>query len=92
MDSPQKRQAFSQWHNKLLEDVLAVVDTVEARAGLDQVANQVSSAFGEKAGAALRQAQLGRQSQQRGAGKIASITGGGIAVPMTAHGHTFFGK
>lgn len=92
MDTPQKRQAFSQWHNKLLEDVLAVVGTVEARAGLDQVAKQVSSAFGEKAGAALRQAQLSRQAQQRGVGKIASITGGGIAVPMTAHGHTFFGK
>lgn len=92
VDSPQKQQAFSQWHNKLLEDVLGVVDTVESRAGLDQVANQVSSAFGEKAGAALRQAQLARQSQQRSVGKIASITGAGIFLPMTAQGHTFFGK
>lgn len=87
-----KQDAFYQWHSRLLEDVQGIVDSVENRAGLDQVATKVSSAFGEKAGAALRQAQLARQGQQRGAGIIASVTGAGITVPMTARGHTFFGK
>ena len=87
-----KQDAFYQWHGRLVEDVQGIIDTVENRAGLDQVATKVSSAFGEKAGAALQQAQLARQGQRRGAGIVASIAGAGIAVPMTARGHTFFGK
>lgn len=87
-----KQDAFDQWHYRLVEDVQGIIDTVDGRTGLDQVANKVSSAFGEKAGAALRQAQLDRRSQQRGVGVAASVTSAGIIVPMTAHAHTFFGK
>ena len=92
IDTLEKREAFIQWHGKLLDDVLSVIDTVEQRGGVDQVAARVSSAFGEKAGAALRQAQLSRQSQQRSVGKVASVTSAGIILPMTSQGHTFFGK
>lgn len=92
MDTFEKQQAFGQWHQKLHADVLALLETAERRAGLDQVAIQVTSAFGEKAGAALRQAQLARQSQQRGSGRSASISATGLSVPMTARGHTFFGQ
>jgi hypothetical protein len=91
-DSYEKQQAFTQWHRKLHDDVLAVIDTVERRAGLDQVADQVSRAFGDKAGTALRKAQMVRQSQQRSIGKVISITGAGVSVPMTSRGHTFFGS
>jgi hypothetical protein len=92
VDSRAKQEAFLQWHGKLVEDVLAIIDTTERRAGLDQVAIKVSSSFGDKAGAALRQAQLTRQNQRREVGKVASITGTGIALPMTARAHTFFGE
>lgn len=92
VDSREKQEAFLQWHSKLVEDVLAIIDTTERRAGLDQVAIKVSSSFGDKAGAALRNAQLTRQNQQRSVGKVASITGLGIALPMTARSHTFFGE
>lgn len=92
VDSRAKQETFLQWHGKLLEDVLAIIDTTERRAGLDQVANKVCSSFGDKAGAALRQAQLTRQNQQRNAGRVASITSAGIALPMSARGHTFFGE
>lgn len=92
IDTPEKQEAFIQWHRKLVEDVLGVIDTIEQRAGVDRVAAQVSSAFGERAGAALRQAQLTRQGQQRAAAKVASFTSAGIALPMTARNHTFFGE
>jgi len=92
IDSHEKREAFRQWHAKLTDDVQSVIDTVEQRAGLDQVATRVSSTFGEKAGSALRQAQLARQGQQRSAGKIASVTSAGIILPMTVRPHTFFGN
>jgi hypothetical protein len=92
MDGREKQEAFLQWHTKLVNDVLGVIDSVERRSGLDQVANQFTSAFGEKAGAALRQANLSRQNQQRAAGTVKSVTSAGIILPMTSSGHTFFGK
>jgi hypothetical protein len=91
MNCPEKQQAFTQWHQKLLDDVRALIDSVEKRQGLDQVAALVTSTFGDRAGAALRHEQTSKQSAQRNAGRIATITATGISIPMTARAHTFFG-
>jgi hypothetical protein len=91
VDSRAKQDALLQWHGKLIEDIVDIMDATERRAGLDQVAHKVSSSFGDKAGAALRQAQLTRQNQHRSAGRVTSFTNAGIVLPMSARGHTFFG-
>jgi hypothetical protein len=91
MDSLAKQDAFIQWHGKLVADVLAIMNAAESRSGLDQVAKKVSLVFGDKAGTALRQAQITRQEKQRNAGKVVSIASTGIVLPMTSHSHTFFG-
>lgn len=92
MNQPEKQQAFNQWHAQLLRDVTGLIHTIDQRQGLDQVARLVSSAFGDKAGAAMRQKENGRQSAARHAGRIATVTASGLVVPMTAQGHTFFGE
>jgi hypothetical protein len=92
MDSLAKQEAFIQWHANLVADVLAIIGAAESRSGLDQVAKKVSLIFGDKAGTALRQAQLTRQEKQRIAGKVVSIASTGIVLPMTSHSHTFFGE
>jgi len=92
MNQPEKQQAFNQWHAQLLRDVTALIQTVDQRQGLDRLASLISSAFGDKAGAAVRQEETNRQSAARHAGRIATVTAGGLIVPMTAQRHTFFGK
>lgn len=91
MNDHAKQQAFLQWHRQLLLDVKALIHSVDQRQGMDRVASLVTSTFGDKAGAAVRQQATARQSVERQAGRIATVTGGGLLVPMSARNHTFFG-
>jgi hypothetical protein len=91
MNESAKQQAFKQWHKQLLLDVAGILQSIEERQGLDQIASQVSLAFGEKAAAALQYVEKERQSTARSLGRAASVTTAGIIVPMTARGNTFFG-
>jgi hypothetical protein len=92
MQNIETQQAFTQWHRKLLEDVMALIDCIDQRQGLDRVAHLVTSSFGQLAGDLNRRQNTSRQSSARVAGKAMTVTASGITVPMTGKNHTFFGS
>lgn len=91
MNAPGKQDAFLQWHAQLSKDIGGLINAIDQRLGMDKVQEVVTSAFGEKAANASRQAQLNRQSSSRASGRVVATTAAGIVIPMTARSHTFFG-
>lgn len=92
MNTPEKQQAFTQWHGKLEGDIRAIIGAIDERQGLDKVGELVTSAFGERASNSARLGQLGRQATARQIGKITAVTTAGIIVPVSARSNTFFGE
>jgi hypothetical protein len=92
MNLGSRQDIFDQWYRKFAKDIVAIVDAIELRSGMDQVGKLVTGAFGERAGKALINGQLNAQDKQRNAGAAKAVLAGGLIVPLTAKANTFYGK
>ena len=91
MNSSEKQQAFTQWHKKLVSDVLSLINSVELRQGQDKFFSLITSNFGDKAGAAVRNRAIDRQSLDRQRKNMKNVTSAGLVIPISSRDHTFFG-
>jgi hypothetical protein len=92
MNLGSRQDIFDQWYRKFAKDIVAIVDAIELRSGMDQVGKLVTGAFGERAGKALINGQLNAQDKQRSAGAAKAVLAGGLILPLTATANTFYGK
>lgn len=92
MNEDGRQDIFVQWHQKFRQDIVGIIDTIENRSGMDEVAKLVSEAFGMRAGKAMMTGQLETQEARRSSGRAQAITASGIVVPLSAKANTFYGE
>lgn len=91
MDTRAKQKAFDAWHERLVTDLTALVDTIDRGAGMDVVARAVERAFGPRAQAAVLEDNAQRREVNRSAGRGIFVVGSGTAVSTVARAHTNYG-
>jgi hypothetical protein len=90
-DSPQRQQAFSQWHAKLLCDLDKLLEAIDGARGLDEVHKVVEQSFGPRAGQAAIQRGAERREENRTLKRAGFTIAGTLPVTQPARAHTYFG-
>lgn len=91
MNTTERQQAFSQWQERLLADLNAIIAAIEGDAGVDAIAKIVERAFGPRAGQGVLQLGSNRREMNRALGRAGFFVGGS-AVVTPARPHTFYGR
>lgn len=91
MNTSEKQQAFSQWQQRLLADLNALITAIEADSGVDAIAKIVEQAFGPRAGQGVLQLGSNRRETNRALERAGFFVGGGT-VMTPARAHTFYGR
>ena len=92
MNLPLRQIAFDRWIEQLMQDIEAVIDAIEARAGMNEVVSTVENGFGARSGRAVRDALFAEQQATREAGKARLFTGTPAPLVIPSRQHRFFGN
>lgn len=91
MNTPERQQAFVQWHAKFVADLEALLRAVEGNHGLDVVTTAVEQAFGPRAMQAVLQHNALRRDGNRALQCAGFVVAGTMPIVTPARAHTYFG-
>lgn len=91
MDTKVKQKAFDAWHERLVVDLTALVETIEHGSGMDVIARAVERAFGIRARTAVLENNAQRREINRSAGRGIFVVGSSTAISTAARAHTNYG-
>jgi len=91
MNTPQRQQAFDQWHSLLVQHMDKLLTAVEGSQGLDAVGKAVEDAFGSRASQAVLQSNAQRRDGNRALQRVGFVIAGTTSVTTAARAHTYFG-
>jgi hypothetical protein len=91
MNDRAKQRAFDSWHERLVEDLTAIVDAIDVGSGIDVLARAVERAFGERGRMAVLEDNGSRREANRSLGRAVFVAGGVTAVSTATRAHTHFG-
>lgn len=90
MNTPARQAAFKSWHGLITEQLVDIVELIEARGGMDVLLPKLEAAFGKRAARAIRDEEAKQRQSTTSIGKVA-LASAGASVATTARAHTFFG-
>lgn len=92
MNTPERQQAFTQWHGKLRTDLQRLVRAIDGRQGTAGVIEVVKDSFGERASQAMIEHNAKGREARRAAGTARFFVGGiASAVVTPSRAHKFYG-
>lgn len=92
MNTPERQEAFSQWHSRLKSDLNRLVLAIEDTSNSDGVLEVVKKSFGPRASQAMLEHNAKSRETRRASGKASYFVGGAAtSVSSVSRSHTFFG-
>ena len=92
MNTPQKQAAFQQWHSRFSDDIGALLDSIEDRAGHVETERLVESAFGSRAASAVHAASAPHAPTRQAGRSVVFGTATGTLMSLPAQANTNFGS
>ncbi len=92
MNTPERQQAFGQWHARLKEQLESLVNSIVRQEGFDETYKIVYAAFGDRAAQAVRELNVPKPSAPTVHRSVVFGTAAAGLVSTTARGHNFYGR
>jgi hypothetical protein len=92
MNKSHKQKAFMDWHKRFCDDVGALLDALEQRAGNEAVEELVHKSFGSRAASAVRDDSAPAAATRHPGRPVAFATAAGTMTTIAAHANTNFGS
>jgi hypothetical protein len=91
MNTPERQQAFRQWHSKLTTDLERLLAAIEGNQGIDAVTTAVTHAFGQRATQAVIHRNAQRRETNRRLERVGFVVAGTLPIVTPARAHRYFG-
>lgn len=92
MNTAANQEAFIKWHARLTSDLTQILQSIEQRAGSDQLIKLVNEAFGDRAARAVIDMNAPRPLEKPGQRLVMLGAAAAATTSVPARAHTFFGK
>lgn len=92
MNTPERQEAFTQWHEKLKSDLKQLVYAIDDMSSSEGVLEVVKKSFGPRASQAMVEHNAKTREARRAIGRANYFVGGAAAsISSVSRSHTFFG-
>lgn len=92
MNTPERQEAFAQWHGKLKSDLNRLVQAIDDMSNSDGVLEVVKKSFGSRASQAMLEHNAKSREARRASGRANYFVGAAtVSVSSVSRSHTFFG-